>query len=283
VSITAAPSLRQQVAESARRLAGVAEQPRFEAELLWAHVLGLSRVGLIAADDVPPRPDILARAALLVERRAQGEPMAYLLGRREFWSLHLRVTPDVLIPRPETEGLVQWALEDLSEGEVRSVADLGTGSGAIALAIASERPQARVIATDASPAALALARDNARALGLERVEFRRGDWCTPLAAVATLDLIVSNPPYVAAGDPCLEALRYEPLNALVAGADGLDAIRRITTEARYALRAGGHLRLEHGTGQGAAVRALFADAGFVAIETRRDLAGHERVTGGRWL
>ncbi len=274
-------ALRDQLLATSRQLAGVAERPRFEAELIWGHVLGLGRAGLIAADDSVLTGDRIAAAASLIERRNKGEPMAYLLGRREFWSLDLMVTPDTLIPRPETEGLVEWALAVIPVSDAWQVADLGTGSGAIALAIAAERPRARVVATDASEAALSVAQGNGEKLGMKNVEFRSGSWFEALERGSVFDLIVSNPPYVAAGDPHLADLRFEPGTALVSGADGLDDIRHIVSQAPKYLRHGGWLMLEHGADQAAFIRQLLEDAGYETVETRRDLAGHERLTGGR--
>ncbi|GAP66110.1 (protein release factor)-glutamineN5-methyltransferase [Mizugakiibacter sediminis] len=220
--------------------------------------------------------------AALLARRLAGEPVAYLVGRRGFWSLELEVTPATLIPRAETERLVELALARLPADAAARVADLGTGSGAIALAIARERPRARVVATDASAEALAVARRNAARLGLGNVVFAQGDWCAALGEARDFDLIVSNPPYIAAGDPHLGEgdLRFEPAAALASGADGLDAIRRIVRDARAHLRPGGGLLFEHGYRQGAAVRALLAAAGYREVFSARDLEGRERVSGG---
>jgi release factor glutamine methyltransferase len=219
----------------------------------------------------------------LVERRVAGEPVAYLTGRRGFWSFELQVTPDTLIPRPETELLVELALTHLPPDRVLQVADLGTGSGAIALALAHERPRAQVLATDASPAALDVARANATSLGNANSAFAQGDWCAALEQ-RRFDLIASNPPYIAAGDPhlALGDLRREPAAALASGVDGLDAIRRIVAGTRLHLVAGGWLLLEHGMEQGDAVRGLLRDAGFVDASTDRDLEGRDRVSSGRW-
>jgi len=273
-------NLREHLRRDAQRLAAVAERPRAEAELLWAHALGLSRAQLLTRDREVPAKESAGSASSLIERRVRGEPVAYLLGRRDFWSLSLQVTPAVLIPRPETELLVEWALEGLPDGRDVSVADLGTGSGAIALAIAAERKQARVVATDCSADALALARSNAQSNDIANVDFRRGDWWNPLAGEC-FDMILSNPPYIAENDLHLPALRCEPVIALTSGPEGLDAIRVIVAGAHSHLNADGALRIEHGAGQGAAVRVLLAAAGFVQIETRRDYAGHERATGAR--
>ena len=254
---------------------------RLDAELLLAHALGASRASLYAW---PERvPDAAQRAAFerLVDARARGEPIAYLTGHREFWSLDLAVTPDVLIPRHETELLVELALQRIPRERAVRVADLGTGSGAIALAIARERPLARVTATDASAAALDVARANAERLGIGNVAFAMGNW---FAAVgdARFDVVVSNPPYIAAGDSHLGEgdLRFEPAPALASGADGLDAIRRIAAEAPAHLAGAGALLLEHGFDQSARVRALLDAAGFEHVASVGDHAGHERVTHG---
>ncbi|MBB6599880.1 peptide chain release factor N(5)-glutamine methyltransferase [Luteimonas sp. MC1825] len=253
-----------------------------DALTLLLHVLGRSHGWLYAHGDTPLAGDDAARLDALVARRAAGEPVAYLVGRRGFWSLDLVVTPDTLIPRPETELLVEQALARIPPATATRVADLGTGSGAIALAIASERPQARVLATDRSAAALAVAGANARALGIGNVEFREGDWFAPLAG-ACFDLIASNPPYIAEGDAHLGRgdLRHEPAEALASGRDGLDAIRVIAAAAPRHLASGGWLLIEHGWDQGAAVAALLRAAGFAAVATIPDLEGRDRVTLGR--
>jgi release factor glutamine methyltransferase len=257
---------------------------RLDAELLLAHVLGASRAGVVARDERELTPEEQGDFELLLGRRLAGEPLAYLTGTKEFWSLELEVTRDVLVPRPETELLVEWGLSCLP-GPAPRVLDLGTGSGAIALAIARERPGASIVATDISAAALAVARRNARRLRLANVELLHGAYFEPLADRAPGDAafaaILSNPPYVAAGDPHLAALGFEPAGALVSGRDGLEALRAIVAGAPRHLQPGGWLLVEHGGAQGAAVRALFAQAGFDAVETRRDLAGHGRATGGR--
>ena len=254
---------------------------RFEAELLLSHCLGKPRSYLYGWPEAEVAEGAAARFANLLSRRAAGEPVAYLLGSREFWSLPLRVNADTLIPRPETELLVEWALGLSLPGESR-VADLGTGSGAIALALASERPCWQVDAVDLSPRALDVARGNADALGLANVRCLAGDWCEGLEA--RYALLVSNPPYVASGDPHLEQgdLRFEPRRALVAGGDGLEDIRRIVGGAPAHLVPGGWLLLEHGYEQRDAVAGLLEDAGFAAVDSRRDLSGHWRATGGRY-
>jgi release factor glutamine methyltransferase len=255
-----------------------------EAGMLLAHVLGKDRGWLFAHGESQIPDDAIPALEALVRRRLAGEPVAYLVGWRGFWRLDLAVGPDTLIPRPETELLVDLALERVAPGQDARVADLGTGSGAIALALALERPQARVLATDASAAALALARRNAEALGpgASRLEFRHGDWWEPVAG-EYFDLVASNPPYIAEHDPHLACgdLRFEPRAALASGPDGLDAIRAIVHGAPAHLRPGGWLLLEHGRDQGAAVRALMVQAGLADVSTARDLEGRERVSCGR--
>lgn len=253
-----------------------------DAEFLLAHVLGRSRSWLLAhRDEAVPDADAAAFDAL-VQRRAAGEPVAYLTGQRGFWRFDLAVTPATLIPRPETELLVELALHRLPADRPLRIADLGTGSGAIALALAFERPRAQVLATDASVQALDVARANAAALRLGNVGFREGDWFAPLAG-ERFDLIASNPPYIALDDPHLVEgdLRYEPASALSSGADGLDAIRTIAAGAPAHLESGGWLLLEHGWDQGAAVRDVLTRAGFADVATQRDLEDRDRVTLGR--
>lgn len=269
-----------QLALAAARLARA--QARFESEALMCHVLGRNRAWLFAhAEDLPTAQQSAAFAEL-VTRRLRGEPVAYLIGKRGFWTLDLDVCPVVLIPRVETELLVEHALARLPEGVETSVADLGTGSGAIALALASERPQAQVVAVDVSAQALAVAHANAERAALKNVRFCQGDWLAPLRG-EVFDLIVSNPPYLAEDDAHLQQgdLPHEPRLALVSGSDGLDAIRRIVSDAPANLRAGGWLLLEHGWAQGAAVRALLGAAGFGEVATVFDLEARERVSLGR--
>ena len=255
-----------------------------DAQVLLAHTLGVDRAWLIAhATDALPRERAEAFFAL-AKRRRDGEPVAYLTGRREFHGLDLVVTPAVLVPRHETETLVDAALERLPGDRPLRVVDLGTGSGAIALAIARARPNAAVIATDVSDDALAVARDNATRLALSNVAFARGSWYEALGGdTGPFDAILANPPYVAAGDPHLEAgdLPHEPSVALTSGDDGLDALRVIAAGAGSRLSEGGWLGVEHGYDQSDAVRELFSGAGLSAIETRRDLAGIPRVVLGR--
>jgi release factor glutamine methyltransferase len=254
---------------------------RLEAELLLAEATGWGRTRLATWPEAPLEPVAAERFAALLARRLAGEPIAYILGRQAFWTLDLAVTPATLIPRPETELLIEIALDLPDPDRPRIAADLGTGSGAIAAAVATERPAWRIIATDRSAAALAVARANFMRIGLPHCLPLLGDWLDPIAPGA-LDLILANPPYVAAGDPHLVQgdLPYEPRTALVAGPDGLDAIRAIAAMAVRCLRPDGLLAVEHGYDQGAAVRALFTDQGLLQVETRKDLAGLERVTSG---
>jgi release factor glutamine methyltransferase len=255
---------------------------RRDAELLLAHCLGISRGELLARLDRPVPAPVAQSFAQLLKRLQAGEPLAYLVGEKEFWSLPLKVDSSVLVPRPETEGLVEAALATAPADRPIEVLDLGTGSGAIALALAKERPAWRVTATDISTAALTVARQNALRLGLDHIEFLLGDWYGPLAT-RRFDVIVSNPPYIAAADPALAAaaLSHEPRAALVPGPLGIEALEFIIRDAPSHLRQGGHLLLEHGSEQGASARRLLARAGFSNIRTLNDLAGRERVTAGQ--
>ena len=246
-----------------------------DARLLLAAATGFSESSLVAFPERHLPSEIEKRFAALAERRRRGEPVAYILGHKEFYGLRLAVNPAVLIPRPETELLVDLALER----RFASVVDLGTGCGALALALKHQCRRANVTGVDASAAALAVAKSNAARLGLE-VEFRHGRWFEPLAG-EPFDLIVSNPPYVAAKDPHLADLRYEPPQALVSGTDGLDAIREIAHGARAHMADDAWLLIEHGMGQDAAVRNLLARAGLEEVRSWPDLAGIPRVTGGR--
>jgi release factor glutamine methyltransferase len=258
-----------------------AESPRREAELLLCHVLGVGRAWLFAHDDAFIDPAQRERFEALLSRRAAGEPLAYLTGEREFFGLRFGVGPGVLIPRHDTEVLVEQALARLPRAPGLEVLDLGTGSGAVALSLAHERPELSVTAVDASAAALTIARSNAQRLRLPRVEFLEGDWFAPVAG-RRFDLVVSNPPYIEDADPHLQQgdLRFEPRSALASGADGLDDIRRIVEAAKAHLKPGGSLLLEHGHRQGGAVRALLVDAGFGDVETTQDLERRDRVSAG---
>ena len=253
-----------------------------DARPLLAHALGKPVSWLFAHGDETIEISALQRFRMLLEARESGRPVAYLIGRRGFWTLDLAVTADTLIPRPETELLVELAIARLPVSSPSRVADLGTGSGASALAIAKERPECRVIATDASKGALDIAIDNAEGNGIRNIEFRMGSWFSPLMG-ERFDLIASNPPYIAEGDPHLEQgdLRFEPAAALSSGVDGLDAIREIVSGAGAHLVAGGWLLVEHGLDQGVAIRELFEAAGFTDVSTEPDLESRDRVTLGR--
>lgn len=257
---------------------------RLDAQLLLAHALKQPRSWVIAHADDRLSTDQADAARTLLDRRARGAPLAYLVGVREFRGLPLTVTPDVLIPRPDTETLVDWALECLRERPKPRIVDLGTGSGAIALALKHALPQAEVHASDLSPAALAVAQGNGQRLGLA-VRWHIGAWWAALPAGLRFHAVLSNPPYVAPADPHLPALAHEPLGALVPTqdtGDGLADIARIAEGAPAWLLPGGCLLVEHGAAQGAAVRGLLRDAGLAKVHTRTDLAGLERVSGG-WL
>ena len=265
-----------------RRRLAASPSADLDAELLLAHVLGIGRAG-VRAD--PSRLLSVRQAqalSALAQRRAAGEPVAYLIGRREFWSLDLEVTPDVLVPRPETELVVELALDALARVSRPAVLDLGTGSGAIAIAIAHDRPDAVITAVDASAAALAVAAANARRLRAGNVAFLAGSWYEPVGG-SRFDCIVSNPPYVAEGDPALAFLAHEPRGALAAGPAGLEALAVICTGAPAHLAAGGALIVEHGATQGPDVRELMTQAGLAGVATHADLADRPRATRGNSL
>ena len=254
---------------------------RLDAQMLALHVLGRpphDRAWLLAhdTDTVPPVAATALQTA--AARRAAGEPLAYITGTKEFFGLQLVVDPRVLVPRPDTETLVEWALAVLPMDAPARVVDLGTGSGAIALALKATRPHLEVLAVDSSRDALAVAAGNAQRLALE-VEFVHSTWLQTVGGA--FDAVVSNPPYIAAADPHLHALTHEPAQALASGTDGLDDLRTIITQAPAQLRPGGWLLLEHGYDQAGAVRALLVAAGLQAVQSRRDLAGIERCSGGR--
>ncbi len=271
------------IGEGREALRTVVVDARREAEILLGNASNRPRGNLIAWPRRQLTNDETHRYRALLRRRAGGEPTAYILAHREFWSLDLHVTRDTLIPRHETELLVELALQRIPVNDQSLLLDLGTGSGAVALAIASERPMASIVATDASPAALDVARGNAATLGLGTVEFALGDWLDAIPEGIRFDAILSNPPYVAASDPHLNRgdLPWEPRSALVGGADGLDAIRRITRDAPGRLEPGGWLMLEHGPDQGGAIRDLLVAAGMSKVSCHRDLLGLERVTIAR--
>ncbi|TAN49985.1 MAG: peptide chain release factor N(5)-glutamine methyltransferase [Methylococcaceae bacterium] len=262
------------------------ETPWPDAEILLAWLLEKPRTYLYAWPERPLEPDQIARYDQLIARRKAGEPVAYLTGRREFWSREFQVTRDVLIPRPETELLVELALAHIHSATPEhpfTVADLGTGSGAIAITIALECPGTTVVAGDISEKSLGIARSNAERLGAKNVEFYLSDWLDGLPP-QRFDVIVSNPPYIPEHDPYLSKgdLRFEPAHALVSGNDGLHAIRRIAAAARQRLQAGGALLLEHGYDQAAKIQAMLHGLGYAAVSTHRDLAGLDRVTMGKY-
>jgi len=257
------------------------ESPRRDAEILLEHVTGKARTYLLAFGETLLTPEQEAQLAALLARRKTGEPVAHLTGEREFWSLPLYVSAATLIPRPDTECLVEQALARLPDGPCR-ILDLGTGTGAIALALASERPDCQVTAVDVMPDAVALAQRNLARLGFSNVQINQSSWFSALAQHA-FEMIVSNPPYIDEHDPHLSQgdVRFEPLTALVAANDGLADIEHIITTAREHLVPGGRLLLEHGWTQGAAVRALYSAAGYASVETCRDYGGNERLTLGK--
>lgn len=275
-------SIQQALSQAKTLLAASVEQPDLEAEILLGAVLEKPRSYLHAWSESSLSASQQSIFTTFIQRRLNKEPIAYITGSREFWSLPLLVTSDTLIPRPETELLVETALS-LCQAKTDnvSVADLGTGSGAIALALANEKPAWEVVATDASEAALKIAKNNAQRLGITNINFLQGNWCAALSSL--FDLIVSNPPYIAEceWEAYETGLAYEPRAALVSGIDGLDAIRQISRSAKQYLKPGGYVLVEHGFLQGGAVRGIFEEDGYNEVRTLLDLSGHERITLGR--
>ncbi len=269
------------LAAGSSRLQRVSDSARLEAELLLARAIDMPRSFLFAHPEDELDDASLERFESSLGRRLAGEPMAYICGEKEFWSMTLMVTPDTLVPRPETELLVEQALMRLPRRAESRILDLGTGSGAIALALARERPLCDVTGTDMSEAAIAVAVLNARQLSVPNVHFVHGDWTDPVQG-QSFDLVVSNPPYIADGDDALKSLGFEPRSALAAGADGLDAMRVITDRARHVIKPGGTLLLEHGAAQHAAIAGLLNGHGYTAIAVAADLAGLQRVTSAEW-
>jgi release factor glutamine methyltransferase len=276
------PTVRELLGESTARLAAASDTPRLDAEILLAHASGRDRGWLYAWPEHRPEPAVMVAFLALIDQRASGRPVAYLTGEREFWSLSLKIDEHTLIPRPETELLVETALE-LTLPERARVLDLGTGSGAIAIAIATERPGWRIAAVDRSAQATAAARANALALGT-KIDLFTGDWFDAINADSRFDLIVSNPPYVADNDPHLSRgdVRFEPRTALAAGADGLRDLRTIVAAAPAFLADRGWLWLEHGHDQGSAVARLLQNRGFQQVRTVNDMTGLPRISGGQW-
>ncbi len=269
------------LAAGSSQLERVSDSARLEAELLLARAIDMPRSFLFAHPEDELDAASLERFEVSLERRLAGEPMAYICGEKEFWSMMLMVTPATLVPRPETELLVEQALMRLPRRVESRILDLGTGSGAIALALARERPMCEVTGTDISEAAIAVAIQNARQQSLPNIHFVHGDWTAPVQG-KLFDLVVSNPPYIADSDDALDALGFEPRSALAAGADGLDAIRALAVQVRHVIRAGGTLLLEHGAEQHAAVASLLAGHGYTSITVATDLAGLQRVTSSEW-
>lgn len=282
------PTIRDILKEAQRQISASlylpANEAKLEAQILLQHCLSVSRAWLLTHDIDALESACVADFQSLLLRRLQGEPIAYILGKREFYGLELMVSPGTLIPRPDTETLVEAALEQIPSDKPCQVLDLGTGTGAIAIAIAKHRPQSHVTAVDASPAALAVARKNAQNLHIENLQCELSDWFSNLAG-RTFDVIVSNPPYIPEGDSHLSQgdLRFEPRSALAAGMDGLQDIRRITRQASQYLKSQGWLMLEHGYDQAERVASLMQEAGLHAIASVADLSGVLRVTRGQYL
>lgn len=263
-----------------QKLSPFSDTPQVDAELLLMHVLKKTRAQLLMAHNDSIDETTITHTDLLVSRRCQGEPIAYLLGHQPFWTMDLMVTKDTLIPRPETECLIEWVLENFSEAPNLSIADLGTGTGAIAIALALEKPHWNIDATDLSPQALSIARNNAEKYGIKNITFCEGDWCAALPH-KKYDVIVSNPPYIAENDLHLKKLQFEPQSALVSGVNGLNAIEKIVHQAPLFLKAGGALVIEHGFDQAEIVKTIFSKAGFKEIKTHLDLGANARFTTGK--
>lgn len=280
--MTDSRSYRGTVDQAAQILFLSSDTPRIDAEVLMLHVLQKPLAWLIAYGDTIACASHIKLFHTLVEQRQQGQPIAYLVGHKEFWSLSLKVTPDVLIPRPDTETLVEQALILLHQCEQPNILDLGTGSGAIALALAKELPSATVVASDTSAAALAIAQENASSSGISNITFVQSDWFAQVGS-QVFNLITSNPPYIETNDPHLSQgdLRFEPSSALVSQGDGLNDLRIIIQQAAHYLSADGHLIVEHGYNQFAQVSALFEDAGFGGIQQHKDLNDLLRCTAGK--
>lgn len=264
------------------KLEGISVSPRFDVEILLMHMLGMTRAELKAYPEKKLTRGQSRQFTELLERRLAGEPVAYLVGHQPFWTLDLLVSPDTLIPRPETEHLVEWILQALPSAQLLQLADLGVGSGAIALALAKERPLWQIDATEVSEAALAVAGKNKIKHAISNVQFFQGEWCHPLPHQA-YDLIVSNPPYIDPGDPHLSALSYEPRMALVAAEKGLQAIKQIVDQSRKYLKKGGIFVIEHGYDQAEAVQALLQQAGYGEIASHQDYAQHARFATAKWV
>jgi release factor glutamine methyltransferase len=268
------------IAAATERLEAISESPRLDAEILLCRTIDMPRSYLFAHPEDELDALTQARFEAVVARREAGMPIAYIMGSREFWSHEFAVSPATLVPRPETELLVNLALSEIPRDAAQEILDLGTGSGAVAVSIACERPLCRVTAVDVSEEALAVARVNARALAPGNVSFEHGDWTAPVSG-RRFDVIVSNPPYVRADDEALTRLQHEPRAALVAGEDGLDALRILAKDCGGVLAPGGLLLVEHGADQDEDVATLLAAHGWTDIRCHRDLAGLPRVTAAR--
>jgi release factor glutamine methyltransferase len=278
------PTLGETSRDATQLLSDISDSPRLDAELLIAHVLNIPRSRFIAEPELELDQDQLNNIQTIIQRRAQGEPVAYIVGYKHFWDLELKVSPAVLIPRPDTELLVETALTLYPAETAINVLDLGTGSGAIALAIAKARPHWHVTATDDSHPALEVAIENSEHYQLPNITLLQSHWFDNLVADKQYHLILSNPPYIPENDPHLQQgdVRFEPHAALVAGADGLDAIRYLVAESKTHLLSEGCLLLEHGYDQGERVRQLFVDNGYKDVQQKKDLGGHVRVTLGKF-
>jgi release factor glutamine methyltransferase len=276
-------TIAQALRPAAARLANGSDTPRLDAEVLLMHVLGRDRTFLRAWPERVLAAKEAERFRDLIEQRAKGTPVAYLTGEREFWSRTFSIRPGVLIPRPETELLIELALDFIPVDGPADILDLGTGTGIIAVTLAAERPRVRVIATDLSPDALAVARENAARHGGMNIRFGLGHWFDAVPENGRFDLIVSNPPYIADQDPHLRQgdVRFEPELALISGPEGLDALAAIAEAARHRLKPGGRLLLEHGYDQADALAAILAGFGYADIAHHRDLQGHRRATAAR--
>ncbi len=273
--------IRQLLNQASQQLASISESPRLDAEILLAHYLDKSRTWLVTWADKTLNEDQILSFQSLLKKRLQGTPIAHITGQREFWSLPLKVTPDTLIPRPDTELMIEVLLENYPDTYPKQLLDLGTGSGAIALAMAAEKPSWQVTASDRSVAALTIAQQNAVQLGLTNIEFVEGSWFEPVAG-QRFEIIASNPPYIPQQDPHLQQgdVRFEPLSALASGEDGLDDIRLICSQASGYLNPGGMLIIEHGYDQKPAVFKIFQQNQFKNIQQYNDLAQNPRLTSG---
>ena len=273
-------TIESALADATNRLAQISDSPRLDAEALLASALDAPRSHLFAHPEKRLTGQEARNFEFAIARRISGEPVAYITGSKEFWSLQLKVTADTLVPRPETELLVEQALLRIPEDQACRVLDLGTGSGALAIAIASERPKSTLVAIDSSSAALLIAKKNAAFHQLHNIQFMQGDWIAPVSDKC-FDIIVANPPYVSENDPLLDDLRFEPLSALAAGPDGLDAIRRIAMNVRAVVARNGTLLLEHGAAQQHAVATVLRENAWIDIACFDDLSGHPRVIAAR--